>query len=296
MEDWFKAGKVASEARAYAKTLIKPNVSVLEVSKKVEDFIKKKKGLEGFPSPQISINEIAAHYYAYQNDKTIIKKGDVVSIDIGTHVNGWVGDNATTVEVGSNKYKKLIESVHKARDNAIKEIKPRVQLCKIGEIIEETISSYGFKPIRNLSGHNLAPYVIHGGITIPNFNNKDKRKLEEGDLIAIEPFATDEGVGMVKEGKPSSIFRMNSARTPRDMFQRKIIKHIIDNFKTLPFATRQLAREFPISRLQIALSMLKRQGIIHEYTHLVEKSNSIVTQAEDTVVVKENKAEVTTKH
>ncbi|MBS3112117.1 type II methionyl aminopeptidase [Candidatus Woesearchaeota archaeon] len=295
MENWVKAGKIAAESREYAASLIKPNISLLEISEKVEKFIKDKGAEEGFPSPQLSINNIAAHYIAFPNDKTIIQKGDVVKVDIGIHFEGCVGDNATTVEAGTNKFSKLIEATHKARDNAIKEVKEGIQVCKIGEAIEETAKSYGFKVITNLSGHNLKPYIIHGGITIPNYNNGDKTKLKNNEVIAIEPFLIENGSGLIKEGKSSSIYRLDSNRIPRDIFQRQLIQYIITKYQTLPFSTRQLAKVFPLSRLQIALALLKRQRIISEYAQLPEQSGAIVAQAENTIIVKQDHAEITTK-
>jgi len=295
MQDWIKAGKIAAEAREYAVTQVKANKTLLEVSEKVEAFIESKGAEEGFPSPQFSRNSMAAHYIAFPKDTMTFEKGDVVKIDIGTHINGCVGDNATTVEIGTNKYKKLIECVHKARDNAFKEVKSGIQVNQIGEIIEETIKEYGFKPIKNLSGHNIKPYIVHGGITIPNFKNNDKTKLKENEVIAIEPFAIESGDGYVKEGKGSSIYRLDSNRQPRDAFQRQILQHIITKWQTLPFSARQLARTFPLIRLQTALALLKRQHIIYEYGQLPERSGAIVAQAENTAIVKEDHAEITTK-
>src|SRR3989338_4845219 len=187
MENWVKAGKIAAESREYAASLIKPNISLLEISEKVEKFIKDKGAEEGFPSPQLSINNIAAHYIAFPNDKTIIQKGDVVKVDIGIHFEGCVGDNVIT----------------------------------------------------NLSGYNLKPYIIHGGITIPNYNNGDKTKLKNNEVIAIEPFLIENGSGLIKEGKSSSIYRLDSNRIPRDIFQRQLIQYIITKYQTLPFSTRQ---------------------------------------------------------
>lgn len=294
-DDWRKAGQIAAKAREYTASLVKENGKMIDVVEKVEKYIEKLGGKQGFPSPQLSINNIAAHYIAFPNDETVFKKGDVVKVDCGVHVNGCVGDNATTVEVMNNKYSKLIKSVNDARDNAVKEVKAGAKVCEIGRIIEDTIKGQGFIPIRNLSGHNILPYVVHGGLTVPNYNNKDNTKLEEGMIIAIEPFAIESGDGLVKEGKPSSIYRLNSEKSVRDAFQREIISFLWKEYKTLPFCTRNLAAKFPLSRLQIALAMLERQGIVYQYPQLPEKSGAIVVQAENSMIVHHDHAEVITK-
>ena len=196
-EDWIKAGSIAKQVRNYGAGLIKIDASLLDVTEQIEKKIKELDAKPAFP-PQISLNEIAAHYCPDKNDTIIFKEGDVAKIDIGIEVNGAIGDTATTVDLGNNQ--KLINASQDALKNALEIIKPGTQLQDIGKIVEKAIQNNGFTPIRNLSGHGLARYQIHTSPSIPNYNNKDKTILEENQNIAIEPFATNGGGWIFADG------------------------------------------------------------------------------------------------
>lgn len=287
MEDelglWKKGGKIAGEAREFGKELLKENANLLEIAKKIEEFIHKKQGKIGFPV-QISINNLAAHYTPFPDDTTFLKTGDLVKLDLGAQVDGFIGDTALTLEVGTNNNQELIKASKKALEEAIKLCKPEVKVCEIGEVVNKTITSFGFKPIKNLSGHKVDRYILHSNISIPNFNNNDKTKLEEGMVIAIEPFATN-GTGFVKEGKPSSNFRMHNPKPVRDPMTRDVLSFIEKEFKTLPFAKRHLIK-FPIGKINFALTNLEKQGIIYQYPQLPEKQeNCLVSQHEHTIYI-----------
>ena len=187
LNKWKKAGSIASEAREYGINLLKENANVLEIAKKIEDFITKKEGKFGFPV-QISINDMAAHYTPFPDDTVCLKTSDIVKLDLGVQIDGYIGDTAYTVEIGSSKYFDLIKASREALNEAIKLCKPGTKIYQIGEAVEEIIIKYGFKPIKNLSGHKVDRYVLHSNLSIPNFNNGDKTELEEGTVIAIEPF------------------------------------------------------------------------------------------------------------
>lgn len=284
MEDWIKAGKIAKEAREYGLTLLKEGAKIVDILEKVENFIENKNAGCAFP-PQISINNIAAHYTSPIGDETVLKKGDVVKLDLGVEINGCVADTAKTLEITTNNHKKLIEASEKALEEAMKLIKPGAKLRDIGKKINETITSYGFEPIKNLSGHEIAEYNIHAGITIPNYDNGDDTKLEEGQFIAIEPFATT-GEGFVKEGKPSKIYRLIQLKQPRDQNSREIVKYVYERFKTLPFTERQLLKKFNATQIKLNLPKLEKEQIIYQYPMLPEVSNGIVAQTEHTLIVK----------
>ena len=282
MENWIKAGKIASEAREYASPLIKENASILEIIEKTENFILKKATL-AFPV-QLSINNVAAHQTAIPNDILMLKKSDLVKIDIGVSVNGCIGDTAKTFEISTTNNKKLIEASEKALQEAIKICSVNLEIYKIGKVISETIESYGFTSIKNLSGHGIEEYTIHSGLNIPNYDNNDKRKLNKNMIIAIEPFATN-GLGHVKDGKPSTIYKINEAKNIRDTNSRKILEYILKNYKTLPFSKRNLIKKFNPLIVNLSLNNLEKQGILYQYPMLIEKQDSLVSQAEHTLLI-----------
>ena len=284
LELWKKAGKAAGEARDYGKDLVKENVNFFEIVRKIEDFIRKKEARIGFPV-QISVNNIAAHYTPLPDDTNVLKSGDLVKLDLGAQIDGFIGDTALTIEVGTNKNQDLIKASREALNEAIKLCKPEVKVCEIGEVVESTITSFGFKPIRNLSGHKVDRYILHSYISIPNFNNNDKTKLDEGTIIAIEPFATT-GSGFVKEGKPSTNYRLIKAKSVRDPITREILNFIEKEFVTLPFAKRHLISKFSLGKINLALINLEKQGILYSYPQLPEKQEKcLVSQHEHTIYI-----------
>lgn len=291
MENWVKAGKIASEAREYAAMQIREGAPILGIIEKVEGFILKKASL-AFPV-QLSINNVAAHQTAFPNDILKLKRGDIVKVDIGISVDGCIGDTAKTIEVSTNTNKKLIEASEEALQEAIKICTSGLEICKIGKIISEVIESYGYTSIKNLSGHSLDQYQVHSGINIPNYNDGDKTKLKKGMVIAIEPFATT-GNGYVKDGKPSSIYRLNELKNVRDINSRKILEYITLNRKTLPFSKRELIKEFNPLIVNLSLSGLEKQGILYHYPMLIERENSFVSQAEHTLLI-DNEVKILTK-
>ena len=283
LEDLKKASEIAKKAKREAEGLLKPGESIYNIAETIEQKIIDLGGFPAFPV-NISINNIAAHYTPTVNDSTILKEGDVVKVDFGVHVNGYCIDTAFTVEINDNKYKDLIEASRKALENVKKIIRKDIEISEIGRVIENTIKSYNYNPIYNLSGHKIEQYILHAGITIPNYDNKSKIKLSEG-IYAIEPFATN-GVGIVKEDKPSGIYSIISNKPIRDPNIKKFFQEIYNKYKTLPFAYRWLYKEYNNKiNLKLFIEYLKKNGNIHEYPILIEQSNGIVTQFETTFYI-----------
>jgi methionyl aminopeptidase len=289
LESIRKAGNIAAEALEYGKSLIKPGASLLEVSELIEKKIEELGGKPAFPA-QISMDSIAAHYCAEPDDKTIFDK-QVCSLDIGVHLDGFIGDTACTVDL-SGSFTDLVKASEEALKEAIKVVQIGTPVNEIGKVIQETTSSFGFSPIKNLTGHGLSKFNIHDKPTIPNFDTGDKTELEKGMVIAIEPFATN-GAGMVYEREQGNIFSLIQKKPVRSQFAREVLKEI-EKYSELPFTTRWLAKKIPLAKVNFAIRELLRAGIIKSYPPLPEKNKGIVTQAEHSMIIGD-KIEVTTK-
>jgi methionyl aminopeptidase len=288
------AGKIASEARDYGEDLIKSGIKLLDVVNKVESRIIEKGGGLAFPV-NISINEVAAHYSPNHEDTLVFKKGDVVKLDVGAHIDGYIADTATTVEVEANNYYDLIKASSDALENILNFIKPGIHLYEVGKIVEDTIQSFDFKPIENLTGHSMKRYVLHTGMSVPNVSNKFYRaKPKEGDVLAIEPFATN-GAGHVNAGDGSNIYICNESvnlKLLRNQKSRIIYNKVKKKFKTLPFAQRWFERSF--SNSDLMMRKLLFSGLIKQYPQLIDAKKGIVSQKEHTVILIEDGCEVIT--
>ncbi len=281
LRQWELAGKLAAEALEYGRKLIKKGESLLKVSDLIDRKILDLGGRPAWPS-QISCNETAAHYCADPDDSSAFQD-QVVSLDVGVHLNGFIGDNACTVDL-SGSHSDLLKASEEALNNAIKIIRPGTKVREIGKVIESTIAEFNLKPIYNLSGHGISRWVIHDRPSIPNYDNKDNSELKEGQIIAIEPFATT-GTGMIEETDKSNLFSLANKKPVRSPYAREILTFVEKEFNNLPFTTRWLSAKFGLGKTNLALKELLRLGILESHPPLVEKTKGLVSVFEKTVLV-----------
>ncbi|MHC1635062.1 MAG: type II methionyl aminopeptidase [Candidatus Methanospirareceae archaeon] len=287
LEKYRKAGRVVKEVKEEVVEKIKEGESILKVAEFVEKRIREKGAEPAFPC-NISLNEEAAHATPSIEDEAVFGK-DVVKIDIGAHIDGYIGDSAITVDLsGEEENLKMIKASEEALRNAIGIIREGVSTIEIGEVIEKTVRKYGFKPIVNLTGHGLAKYNQHAPPSIPNVRYRTGVVLKENDVIALEPFVTN-GAGRVVESKRVEIYKMVREKPVRIPEARKLMEEV-KKYKGLPFAKRWLPRE----RLDIALRTLSNAGVLREYPVLREALRGIIAQAEHTIIVKKDGCEVIT--
>lgn len=286
-ENYIKAGKIASEVREYARNQDHTGRTLSEICNDVENEIIKKGGEPAFPV-NVSLNDIAAHYTAEPNDPTIVKNTDVLKIDVGVHIDGYIADTAVTVSFDS-KYQDLIDIAQRALDEAIGIARSNTRVSDIGRIIEKTITKYGCKPIQNLSGHSLERYTIHAGQSIPNiWTIGHSFNLSVNNVYAIEPFVTTkDGQGIVYEGKVKNIFGIASRKRTKDQKADELLEYLWNKFKTLPFALRWVVKDYEEKEALSLLETLLKKKNVHAYPILVEGSNRIVVQAEHTIIPQE---------
>ena len=282
---YLEAGKIGKEAREYGKELIKEGASYYEVAQKVEKYIIDAGARPAFPV-NLSTNNIAAHYTPIKGDDRYFRRGDLVKLDLGAHIDGYISDTAVTVEVGTNQWESLIEASAEALKNAIKAIRPGIRVTDIGRVIEETISFYGYKPIKNLTGHELGVYDLHHGISIPNYSEESPYTLNPGMAFAIEPFATN-GRGYVKNGVGGNIYIFRKSTGLKGVY-----KDIFEEFRTLPFAARWCEK---YENYQSVLKKGTWLGILYHFPILQEKKKAMVAQTEHTILLTVDSVIVTTQ-
>lgn len=286
LEKYRKAGAILAEVSQEAVSAVRVDRPLIEVANLVEGSIRARGAEPAFPC-NISLDRMAAHYTPGPKDTSTFGE-NMIKLDIGVHVDGYIADAAVTVDLSGHP--ELVEASRAALDAAIELVSPGVNTTDIGAAIESAISGYGFKPVANLTGHGLERYSAHAGPAIPNKVLEKGSVLKPGDVIAIEPFATN-GSGRISEAPVAEIFGFSSKRPIRSPQARELSKLIQDKYKTLPFARRWLTGE----RIDYALGQLLRAGIIHSYPILWEVEGALVSQAEHTVVVVEDGCEVTTR-
>ena len=282
LEKYLKAGKICAEIRHEVSGMLKPGVKLLTIAEFVEKKIHEKGGRPAFPV-NISVNEVVAHYTPSFNDERTIGQKDLVKIDIGVHVDGYIGDMAFTY---CSEPSALVKCSEQCVQAAIDVIKPGVTVSEISQAIEDCYKGQGLGIIVNLTGHTLERYVFHGSPSIPNVSNNSTHKFKEGDVIALEPFVTSSN-GYVKDSGTVEIYRYLRDRPVRLPEARNILALARDEYHELPFAKRWILGRFSPIKVSLAMRQLEESGAVETYPVLREVEGKRVAQTEHTVIVKE---------
>ncbi len=292
--DQIKAGQIAVKTREMVENHNLVNQSISEICDMVEGKIKKLGGELAFPC-NVSLNEVAAHCTAGLDDNAeIVKEGDLVTIDLGVHINGYIADTATTISYNSD-YDVLNQAAKETLKAAIKKVKRDVSAGEIGRIISETAERWGFRPISNLTGHSTDQYTIHAGVSIPNVWIPRTPRLNAGTSYAIEPFLTlQEGDGLVIDGGAPRIFSLVSRKKTGKKHLDLLIEEIWNGRKTLPFAPRWYLSLFKKEKLKNIIDELVSRRVLKGYSILVEKKGKYVSQFEHTIMPTETGAVIIT--
>ena len=288
LEKLRKAGRVSGEARELGMSLVAEGVKLYDVAQEVEGYIRAYGCGLAFPC-NISRNEMAAHYTPSCNDKSVFELGDVVKIDCGAELDGFVGDTAGTVEVGTKRYTELIESSKRARNTVAEFIGDGVTLGEIGRTVEMSMKRDGFVPIENLCGHQIDRYELHAGMSVPSYDSGSTELIKAGMTVAIEPFATD-GKGYVRDGKFGNIVRIARDRPLSDPKSQEFLDYVKEEFHQFPFCARSC--DFPDAEKHVR--NLMRHGVLAGFATLIEAGGGMVSQHEYTFYIDGKRGEVTT--
>ncbi len=293
-EKYILAGQITKTVVSKAKKDIKVGQKLLEIALNIEKSVEgigEGKAKHAFPV-NLSINENAAHFTPGTGCELVLKESDVLKVDIGCHIDGFICDTAFTLNF-DNSHAKMIETAELALKEGLKVVADKAELGKIGEVIEKTIKEKGFNPIQNLSGHGLEEYEAHASPSIPNIASGNPKQLEDGNAYALEPFATD-GEGYVKEGMQSEIFALEKPVLVRNIYARKMLEVIAEEYQTLPFALRWIEEKLKLPEFQqkVAIRELLRARAIRSFPVLHEQPGKIVTQAEKSFILFDGKVTV----
>ncbi len=277
-----RAGKIAREVRDLGAALIVPGASLRMVCETVESEIEKRGGKPAFPA-QTSLNDIAAHDCPTPDDDRTYQSGDLAKLDIGVHIDGWVVDTATTVNVGGVGNGRMIEAARQALAAAVQTVKPGLPVREVSAVIERAITSAGFTPLENLCGHGVGHYVVHAPPAITNTVRAAEGKLPMRGVIAIEPFATD-GHGRSGPRGAAEVFRLLPEARGRlqDFGIDSAFGQALLSWRGLPIARRYF-RRFGNDTVSEVFARLELAKLLHSYPPLVATSGRPVAQAEHSV-------------
>lgn len=287
-----KAGKATAEVKREIMSKVRPGMKLIEICNFVEESIRSKEAEPAFPC-NVCINDVAAHYTSTPYDNKIVGEGDVVKIDLGAHVNGFIADTATTLSFNA-EYDDMVQAAQKVLGEALNVVRDGAKVSDIGKVISDGCAKRGYKPITNLSGHMMEQYQIHAGISIPNVWVAGTAVLKANRSYAVEPFLTTlDGAGRVIEGDSTTIFSLISRKKTEDRKLDDLMEQIWTRYRTLPFAARYF-KDYSYGEMEKMITVLVRRRILHGYPILVEAKGKCVAQAEHTIVPQENGASIIT--
>jgi len=188
-----EAGKITAGARSIARQAIAAGVTTAEIDKEVYNFITKSGATPsflnygGFPgSACISVNEELIHGIP---GKRIVRKGDIVSVDVGAKIHGFHGDCAGTYPCGevSEETKRLIAVTRQSFFEGIKYAKAGNRLGDISAAIQEYVERHGYSIVREYVGHGIGS-DLHEEPSVPNYGRQGRGpRLVKGMTLAVEP-------------------------------------------------------------------------------------------------------------
>ncbi len=188
------SGSLTADALKLMEEMIRPGISTMDLDRAAYEFITKHgavpsfKGYGGFPgSICASVNDVVIH--GIPSEKTVLKEGDIISVDLGVQKNGWHGDAARTFPVGkvSEEARKLIEVTEGSFFEGLKKVTAGSKLTDVSHAIESFTDRYGYSQVRDFVGHGVGK-SLHEMPNVPNYGAPGRGpRLMEGMVIAIEP-------------------------------------------------------------------------------------------------------------
>ncbi|HTW55350.1 MAG TPA: type II methionyl aminopeptidase [Thermoplasmata archaeon] len=281
LDRWRESARIAAGARELGVRLAVPGARRRDIAEAIEGFIRDHGAQPSFPA-NLSRNVEAAHYTPSPDDGSVLAAGDLLKVDVGAHIDGAVSDTADTVEVGGpGKNTHLVRAVRDAVAAGVAAVRPGGRVDDVSRAIAAAIRARGLKPVVDLTGHTIERYVLHAGKAIPNVPGMTDATFDEGEIVAIEPFATN-GEGHIENGAFGNIVRFRRDPGAGD----PDVAALYARFRTLPFTARWVGEPAAQAALPRARKWLQT------YPIFLERGGGLVAQAEHTILVGPDRAEV----
>jgi methionyl aminopeptidase len=283
-EQYVSAGKITREVRDWVKKSFKPGMGYVGMCEAVEREVIAKGG--GLPFPcAVGVNHVTAHYAPPRDDRSVFQESDVLKVDFGVHLDGYLTDTAVTLTFNP-EYEPMLDATEKALAAAIQTARVDARAGEIGKSISNQASRFGFKVIENLTGHTVDRYIVHAGRSIPNLYMPNIPTLRKGDVFAVEPFlTTKKAAGYVVDGPSETIFSVVARKVTGVKELDEFVTRIWNERKTLPFTPRWYEADYPAEKISKILGELVHRKLVRGYATLVEASGSPVAQFEHTMAL-----------
>ena len=285
-EQYRRSGAIVKEVKPLVESEVRPGVGFLEVCSLVKREIEARGGRLAFPTG-IGVNQVTAHYAPQEGDESVFAEEDLVKVDFGVHVDGYVADTSVTVTLNP-EFNLLLEATQRALEAAITTARREWRTGEIGRVIHREAARFGFKTIEILTGHTVDRYAVHAGKSIPNIYMPHMQDLKKGDVFAIEPFLTlGSAAGYVVDAPSQTIFSIVARKRTGSRELDAFAESVWEERKTLPFTPQWYVGEFGREKVAEIAKKLVEKKVLRAYPTLVEASGSPVAQFEHTMALDE---------
>ncbi|GIL71145.1 hypothetical protein Vretifemale_1754 [Volvox reticuliferus] len=285
------------------------------INKECGNIYKGKQIEKGVAFPTcVSVNSVVGHFSPNADDSTALKNGDVVKIDMGCHIDGFIATQATTVVVQAGaepitgRAADVIAAARTAFDAAVRLIRPGKHISDVAGPLQKIAEAYGCNMVEGVMSHEMKQFVIDGSKCILNKPTPDQKvedaEFEENEVYAIDiVVSTAEGKPRVLDEKETTVYKraLEVAYQLKMQASRTVFSLINSSFETMPFTLRALLDEAANQKTELKVVQLKlglveclNHGLLHPYPVLHEKSGELVAQVKGTVLLMPNGSSIVT--
>eukprot|EP00775_Hariotina_reticulata_P003729 gene3729-3990_t len=298
------AAEICNKAIAAVIDACKDGAKVVDLCKIGDDAINKEcanifkgKAIEkgvAFPTC-VSPNSIVGHFSPQADNATALKDGDLVKIDLGCHIDGFIATQATTVLVSpeglnaviTGKAADLVEAARTAFNAALRLIKPGKHVSDVAPKLAACVEPFGVQLVEGVMSHQMKQFII------------DANKFEPNEVYAIDiVVSTGEGKPKMLNEKETTVYK----RALEGQYQlklkasRAVFSEVNKKYPTMPFTLRALTeaaegdakQELTEGQLRLGLVECLNHGLLHPYPVLHEKTGELVAQIKGTVLLMPN--------
>eukprot|EP00929_Paragymnodinium_shiwhaense_P030745 TRINITY_DN1736_c0_g2_i1.p2 TRINITY_DN1736_c0_g2~~TRINITY_DN1736_c0_g2_i1.p2 ORF type:complete len:389 (+),score=172.16 TRINITY_DN1736_c0_g2_i1:105-1271(+) len=263
-----------------------------ETGKLYNKKVKDKKIEKGIAFPTcISVNELVGHFSPLQGESRKLKSGDLVKVDLGCHIDGYIAQAAHTIVIGEEKVEDrradVIHAAWNAAEAALRLVQVGNKNTQVTEVCEKIASGFNCKPVMGIKSHQLKRFVIDGARCIANIDNVEDKvepfEFEQNEVYCMD-IVMSTGEGKAREAElRSTVFKRNVEVNYllKTQKARQFISEVGKRFPALPFSITA----FDESVARIGVSEAKRHELLEEYPVLTEKPKEFVAQFKFTVLL-----------
>lgn len=315
------AAEIANKAIAVVCAAAKPGVKVVDLCKAGDDAIAeeckkifKGKQLEkgvAFPTC-VSVNSVVGHFSPLADDVTEVADGDVMKVDLGVHIDGFIATQAQTAVVQAadgpvtGKKADLIAATRMCFDAALRLIRPGKKVGEVAPVLAKIAEAYGCSVVEGVMCHEMKQFVIDGNKCVLNRPSPDQKvedvEFEENEVYAIDiVLSTGEGKPKILDEKATTVYKraLDQEYNLKLKASRTVFSEINKNFPAMPFTLRALvenAKDKDVAKqMRLGLVECLNHMLLHPYPVLHEKGDQLVAQVKGTVLLMPNGSDVVTK-